>query len=467
MPSLAQSPVTNGHGGSQSLTVTLGSATTAGNCLVVCISAWNAVTSASVSGITLGGSADNFAKADSALGGSSDAEIWTDQNCAGGLTSVVITTTGGSAPNSSIIATVYEVSGAAASGAVDQVNHGTGTATSWSSGPTGTTSNAAEIWFGVFAGVDSSNSRTVAGPPSPWTNTSASTVSIGGIEAGYFISGEQIVSSTGTSTYAGTQNDSGGMHWAAVTITLAGLSTVSGSAAAAGAGTVSAVAQSGSGAPLTSAGALTAAGAVTAAASLAASTAIAAKATVSGSASLAGASATAALGISFSGELAEMDGAGSLTALPSVSSSAPLGSASALTASAIVQPVASLAAVSGLTASGCVKGSVTMTGRGALAGSGVSTVIAGVAGSGSVSAFATVRVKASLTGAGVISANEGQPGVASLASSSALSAHAQPFTPASLAATSAVTASGSVVTHYRHRWGRAPEYVSLSGAVMQ
>jgi len=82
-------------GSSSPVTVTI-SATGTGNCLVVFFGAADTVTAPTVSGITLGGAAGNFAQAAGAGGGTHiDAEIWTDRNAASGQTSVVISWSGG------------------------------------------------------------------------------------------------------------------------------------------------------------------------------------------------------------------------------------------------------------------------------------------------------------------------------------------------------------------------------------
>src|SRR5690348_9538589 len=94
-PSLVQSVSNSGNAGT-SLSLTLGSATTAGNCLIVCIAGDAAATNPAVTGITLGGAAGNFAQVLTAGSTSADAittSIWADPNCAGGQTSVTVTFT--------------------------------------------------------------------------------------------------------------------------------------------------------------------------------------------------------------------------------------------------------------------------------------------------------------------------------------------------------------------------------------
>jgi hypothetical protein len=202
MVALAQSVVTGSGTTGTTLTLTLGSATTAGNCLVVCISSHTGATNnPTINGVTLGGSADNFASILS-TGGLTDesfSAIWADPLCAGGQTSVVITFGSGTSPR--YLASVYEFSGLAITIAAlpdKSAAAATGSnGTSWSSGSTATTSQAVELWIGLVT----SDSTTITGPASPWVNT-AEIIPSGA--ASDFMSGYQIRSSTGAAAYAGT-----------------------------------------------------------------------------------------------------------------------------------------------------------------------------------------------------------------------------------------------------------------------
>jgi len=185
-------------------------ATTAGNCLIVCVASLNATTPASISGITLGGSADNFAQAVANTAQTASAFIWADPNCAGGQTSVVVS--GAhltvSAGNGGII--IFEVAGLAATSVVDKTtSSNAASGTSWTSTATATTTQPNEIWIGV---ADAFNP---VGPSSPWNNTAAGTSAI---------AGQQIVSSTGTATYNGTCTNSGPV--AAAVATFKGASAI-------------------------------------------------------------------------------------------------------------------------------------------------------------------------------------------------------------------------------------------------
>ena len=189
-----------------SLSVTIPS-TTAGNCLVVAIMSENS-SAQSVSGITLGGSADNFAAAVSDTTQHTTAFIWCDPNCAGGQTAIVISGSNLAVGTGQGGVVIYEVSGLATSSVVDKTSHSDGTTgTSWTSTATATTTVANEFWVGC-----ADTTTTPTGPSSPWSNTAPS--------GGHAIAGYQIVASTGTATYNGTAAPLGG-PWAACTATLA------------------------------------------------------------------------------------------------------------------------------------------------------------------------------------------------------------------------------------------------------
>lgn len=208
--SLVQSKIGSTTSGS-TLTVTLNSGTTAGNCVVVALMFLGSTTNPSgVSGITLGGSAGNFASA--IIEGASSTTtpgtaIWTNPNCAGGQTAVAITLTGGSG-TIGMIAFVYEVSGVASTSVVDKTQGTTksSNSTSFTSNATATTTNAVEFWVGIGASA-SGSALTLTGPSSPWSNLANTQATIGGVSTAA-ISGSQITSSTAAATYSGTINQS-------------------------------------------------------------------------------------------------------------------------------------------------------------------------------------------------------------------------------------------------------------------
>lgn len=203
---------------SSTLTITLDAATTAGNALVVMIATSGTTSNpTSVSAVTLGGSADNFAQV-STYGSASDAAIgacWLDLNCAGGQTSVAITVAGGTGTLATL-ASVYEWSGLYPVSPFDQTSNGVSTgSTSWSSGTSPTTTQATEVWFGAVFTTESS-AGTITGPSSPWTNLAQVSQTQGSFEDRW-MSGYQVVSSTGTATYSGTVSPSS--QWIAKVVT--------------------------------------------------------------------------------------------------------------------------------------------------------------------------------------------------------------------------------------------------------
>jgi hypothetical protein len=152
-------------------TVTLPSSTRAGNTLIAMASIRNAGTAnASLTGVTLGGVADNFAQAYSAGGASAAGALywWLDPLCAGGQTSVVFTTAGGAGAEA-LTMNVLEVGGMiplpAGPGAVDASSAGTASSASWNSGTTPLTGWSTEIWTGQ---VVAAGTRAITPAAIPW-----------------------------------------------------------------------------------------------------------------------------------------------------------------------------------------------------------------------------------------------------------------------------------------------------------
>ena len=182
--------------------------TTAGNCVVVCVADNGATTAATVTAVTLGGSAGNFAQAKSASSSTTQlSAIWVDKNCAGGVKTIAVTISNGSDP----IVFIYEISGIDTVSPLDQTAGTTGSSTSWSSGATATTSQASEIFIGT-ASVHDVGTVT---PPGAYTNQA---VTAGANAINQAVAGFDIVAATGTATYAGTENLT--EKWSAVVITL-------------------------------------------------------------------------------------------------------------------------------------------------------------------------------------------------------------------------------------------------------
>jgi hypothetical protein len=94
-------------------TVTLPKATTKGNLVVVAVATWANTANPTVSGVTLGGSADNFASVVSETGGNDNMNtyIWADPDCGQSSATIVVTCTGGSGTGPIIQVLVWEVSG--------------------------------------------------------------------------------------------------------------------------------------------------------------------------------------------------------------------------------------------------------------------------------------------------------------------------------------------------------------------
>lgn len=191
---------------SGALTVTL-SATTAGNCLVALIGSCADSGNGTISGITLGGGADNWAQ--SAIEGSGGdhaiATGWADPNCAGGQTSVVISQTGGGGTVQGLMAYVMEWSGLGGTVDVSSGQSSAGFVSSWTSGTTGATAQASEVAFGLTCGASNTRGPGLTGPSSPWTNETLLTVA-GTTRDKFLLCGYQILSSTGTQVYAGTSS---------------------------------------------------------------------------------------------------------------------------------------------------------------------------------------------------------------------------------------------------------------------
>ena len=229
-----------------SLSITLPTAPTAGNALIVCVGSFSASSSAesSITGITLGGSSAGWTQATAGHGNDgagdyNDAFIWYLADVpAGGPTSLVISGTNLLVASSDGGVVIYEVSGLSTTAPLDQVSNDGGNSLDWSSGATPATTSASEIWIGVGATYN-----TISGPGTPWTNSAFT----------YAVAGYQIVSATGTATYSGTQGSSGA--WAAAVATF---KAPSAAVTSTGAVTLAPLAVAGTASvPVTSSGAVT------------------------------------------------------------------------------------------------------------------------------------------------------------------------------------------------------------------
>jgi hypothetical protein len=189
-------------------------ATTAGNCVVVVVNAYNTTSGdvPSISGVTLGGSAGNFENGATAGSGFTAgvyllASAWVDYDCAGGQTAVAVS---GSnlVPNSNTGITLYEVSGIITGNPVDQASANVGTSSgSWTSGTTAATAVADELWIGAATTGGADNAT-----PAGWTVSRYAANSEG--SAAY-----QIVTSAGPATYGPGSTQ---VVWAGAVVTLKG-----------------------------------------------------------------------------------------------------------------------------------------------------------------------------------------------------------------------------------------------------
>jgi len=208
----------------ESTSISFASPTTAGNCVVVIIAIYdNGGSTPTVTGVTLGGSADNFVSAAGAAVGVAGLFIWVDPKCAGGQTAIVVSGTNLAFPLSIGAVFAYEVSGLLSASVVDKISTGTGTSqTTSTSGATAATTVPNEIWFG--GAVNASNP--ITGPASPWINQAPGFNS----QAPGAVAGYQVVTSTGTATYAATSGAD--TNWAAAVVTLKGSTTIAGAGTA-------------------------------------------------------------------------------------------------------------------------------------------------------------------------------------------------------------------------------------------
>lgn len=202
-------------------TVTLPAQTRQGNTLIAIASVLNSGTAnAALTGVTLGGVADNFGHVADFGTATSPGRLywWLDPLCAGGQTSVVFTTTGGNGTEA-LTMDVLEVGGMvpvpAGPGAADTFLAGTVTSgtTAWTTGGTVRTGWPVEIWTAAFVGNGTS---TITGPGYPWISLAAQpnggTLSVSNTLVGY-----QVTANAGTAVFSGTTAGSVSFVAAAVT----------------------------------------------------------------------------------------------------------------------------------------------------------------------------------------------------------------------------------------------------------
>jgi hypothetical protein len=198
---------------STGLTVTLGSATTAGNLLVIAVSVDGTVQTPAV---TLVGSTDTFVQDASATNTNPIANIglslWSDPNCSGGHTQINVHVTS----SAGLLVAIWEVSGSVATSPL------AGTAAA--AGPTNTLQSSFDssagtgvvpgcFWVGAVTGVGSGG-RAQALPTGSWTTE----VAIQPGSASQMLGAYQAGMAFGTPQYRGTFTAPvAGAYWAAIT----------------------------------------------------------------------------------------------------------------------------------------------------------------------------------------------------------------------------------------------------------
>lgn len=151
-----------------------------------------------ITGITIGGSADHWVSGQAATNNAdTNAAIWYDKNCAGGSTAIAITMGSGSGTGPVTSFYCLEFSGVDTVSPLDKTGTGTlnGNAASWSSGSSGTLSQANEVGIGC---VNSASTTTLTTPGSPWNELAQVNTNP------KFAVGYQVVSATTALTYNGT-----------------------------------------------------------------------------------------------------------------------------------------------------------------------------------------------------------------------------------------------------------------------
>ena len=180
--------------------------TAAGNCVILLVSNASGSTALSAPKITLGTSADAFTLVAN-KNAAAISDVWADYNCSGGQ--VFINAAGGtSVAANAWLATAYEISGVAASGATDQTAGSSVAATSWSSGQAPLTSQASEIYLGLYGAYLAGSTWTVTPPASPWVTASQFTFGGPSGEKVWSVTGYQIATGQGTPQFAGTASQS-------------------------------------------------------------------------------------------------------------------------------------------------------------------------------------------------------------------------------------------------------------------
>lgn len=234
------------------LSGSLASATTAGNTLFVAAGSCSGGSGTpSVTGVTLGGSAGNFAQQVAQSDGTDSytvSAVWMDTGCAGGQTAIAVTGSNLVAGDSYILAVEVSGMGTAQLDVSSTGPVGAGTDT-WTSDATAAPAGSGEFAIGVTSHGRFSAGDTLTGPGSPWTNAAAFAWADGAEIAGY-----QVTAGGSAVTYSGTSTGydyytcvvavfkAGGADEGAAALSgtgaLAGTGSLAGSAALTGTGTL-------------------------------------------------------------------------------------------------------------------------------------------------------------------------------------------------------------------------------------
>jgi len=204
-PALVQSQ--QGSAASTTLTLNLPHSTVAGNTLIVAAVTVGTSSNPSISAVTIGGVADNFASVQSNGAGGDECIIqtWADVNCVGGQTAVVLTATGG-VGTQGILAVAMEWQNTAAFD-VSAAQIGVNTGFTFDSTATAAPAVPVEVQIG-FVGTNGGAGLT--GPASPWTNFTQINRTVGAILQ-TMLAGYRVVLTSTVGEYSG--NMSGNVQW--------------------------------------------------------------------------------------------------------------------------------------------------------------------------------------------------------------------------------------------------------------
>lgn len=187
-----------------SSSVTLGSNATAGNALIVAVACLGSTSATGVTGVTLGGSADNFtpitpgpsAQDTTSPNDFINVSVWADPNCAGGSTAIAITGTG------VVAAWVFEFSGLSGAPETWQVFPVPTYQGSWVTA-LGQTTAPAQAWVAITAAANQVGAETLTvNNVTGWTVETAHAGTAGSYDWGA-IAAYQAVNTVGSPAWSG------------------------------------------------------------------------------------------------------------------------------------------------------------------------------------------------------------------------------------------------------------------------